>query len=319
MANMKKQKHRAWVIILMLMVTVASCSGCFARQAPDSDGKIISKELVEIPGQNPNINIYKVFYYSDHIKVEALLTVPKIKGKYPLLVQLHGGNVRENKDVSHNYDFGYTADKIKNSSDQIITLSPEYRGYQESDGHLQGIAENTRDTENAIKAAKSMGNVEPDSLYVLGTSMGGGVALRLASERKDVKAVVAVSPFVGFDEYIRWMDEHPDETPSDVVNNFRLQSNYIKYKLKENSSQKSDFSILERIPDIQAPVLLLQGTDDENVVWQTVQEFSNDMEKAGKTVKLVLYPNGNHALEDKYQSQRDQEMVQWFQKYGFSY
>ncbi len=108
-----------------------------------------------------------------------------------------------------------------------------------------------------------------------------------------------------------------DENSSDVANNLRLESNYIEFKISENPDQKSAFSILEQIPDIQAQFLLLQGTGNENVAWQTVQEFSDGMEKASKTVKLVLYPNGNHALEDSNQSQRDHEMMQWFQNYGF--
>jgi dienelactone hydrolase len=66
--------------------------------------------------------------------------------------------------------------------------------------------------------------------------MGGGVALRTASERQDVKAVVAVSPFVGWDTIIHWL--------------------------------------LDRIPYIQTPVLLLQGTGDDFILWQTVQEMT---------------------------------------------
>lgn len=314
---MDKPRNRAWLLIflaLALVIIVISLPGSLSHTY-DSDGKIISKELLEVPGQNPNINIYKLFYYSDHQKVEALLTVPKASGKYPLMLLLHGGAVLEDKDTSH-FDFGCTPDNIKYQTAEVIGLSPCYRGYKESDGYLQGIAENTRDTENGIKTAMSIGSVKPGELYLLGTSMGGGVALRLASERQDVKAVVAVSPFVGFDEYIRWMDEHPNETSPEIVNDFRLQANYVKFKLKENPELKSDYSILDRIPDIQAPVLLLQGTADENVVWQTVQEFADDMKQAGKTVKLVLYPNGNHALEDSNQDQKDQEVMQWFQQYG---
>ncbi|QYR20256.1 hypothetical protein KZ483_20830 [Paenibacillus sp. sptzw28] len=60
--------------------------------------------------------------------------------------------------------------------------------------------------------------------------------MRTASERQDVRAVVAVSPFVGWDE-------------------------------------------IDRIPDIQAPTLFLQGTGNKK----------NDMKAAKKNVKLVLW------------------------------
>lgn len=307
-------RNRAWlVIIITVMITATSLSGCNPRQTPDNEVEIISKELLQVPAQNPNINIYKIFYYSDNIKVGALLTVPKAPGKYPLMVMLHGGYTTEHTEITHE-NSGFTPNRIIYKSDEVIGLYPQYRGYLDSDGHVQGIAENTVDTQNAIKAAMSMGNVKPDSVYLFGISMGGGVALRTASERQDVKAVVGLSPFVGWDVYIRWMLKHPD---AEAVGETRRYAEYVKFGIINVKPElEGDYSILDRIPDINAPVLLLQGTGDDSVQWETVQDFADELEKAGKTVKFVLYPNGSHALEDRYQSERSQEIMQWFQKYG---
>ncbi|MFC3745581.1 alpha/beta hydrolase family protein [Paenibacillus sp. GCM10012306] len=308
--------NRAFFLILVIIIlNTVTLSGCQATDPPDSDIEIISKELIEVPGQNPNIDIYKVFYKSDDIKVLAYLTIPKATGKYPLVVHLHGGYALERKELSH-YDFGFTFG-FKYMSDEVVYLYPLYRGYLESDGHVQGIAENTRDTENAIKVAMSTGSVKPNSVYLLGASMGGGVALRLASERQDVKAVVGVSPFVGWDVNLRWLYDHPDATSPKIVEENRKTAEYVRFGLiNANPESKGDYWILDRIPDIKAPVLLLQGTADESLIWQTVQDFADDLEEAGKTVKLVLYPDGRHGLADKYQDQRNQEVTQWLHTYG---
>jgi dipeptidyl aminopeptidase/acylaminoacyl peptidase len=298
-----------------MMIMTTTLSSCQAGHYSDSDVEIVSKELIEIPGQNPNINIYKLFYMSDNIKVLAYLTVPKARGIYPLVVNLHGGQALERKDLSH-YNYGFTLG-FKYMSDQVVGLFPLYRGYMESEGHVQGIAENTRDAENAIKVAISTGRVKPSSIYLLGSSMGGGVALRLASERQDVKAIVAVSPFVGWDATIRWLDEHPEVTSPAIVEEQKEMSYYVRFRyINGNKESKGDYAILDRIPDIQAPVLLLQGTGDTSLIWQTVQLFADEMEKAGKTVKRVLYPDGQHGLDDQYIDQRNQEMNQWLQQYG---
>ncbi|MUG88864.1 alpha/beta fold hydrolase [Paenibacillus timonensis] len=302
-------------VLFALTILITALSGCSLRDTQVNNIEIISKELVEIPGQNSNIRIYKLFYRSDNIKVLAYLTVPKARGKYPLVVSLHGGYAWERKELSH-YNYGFTLG-FKYFSDQVVGLFPLYRGYMESDGHVQGIAENTRDTENAIQAAKSTGRVKPNSIYLLGSSMGGGVALRLASERQDVQAVVAISPFVGWDATTRWLDEHPDVTSPAIVEEQRELSYYVRFRyINGHEESKGDYAILDRIPEIQAPVLLLQGTGDQNLIWQTVQLFADEMEKVGKTVKLVVYPNGQHGLEDKYIEQRNQEIVQWLQQYG---
>lgn len=310
------RRIRAFYLLLFIVILITSTlSSCQATDPPDSDIEIISKELIEVPGQNPKIDIYKVFYKSDNINVLAYLTVPKAPGKYPLVVHLHGGYALERKDLSH-YDFGFTLG-FKYMSDEVVYLYPLYRGYLESDGHVQGIAENTRDAENAIKVAISTGSVKQDSVYLLGASMGGGVALRLASEWQNVKAVVGVSPFVGWDVNLRWLDEHPDVTSPEIVEENRKTAEYVRFGLiNVNPESKGDYSILDRIPDIQAPVLLLQGTADESLIWQTVQNFADDMEEADKTVKLVLYTDGRHGLNDKYQDQSYQEVTQWLHTYG---
>ncbi|MCA1293654.1 prolyl oligopeptidase family serine peptidase [Paenibacillus sp. alder61] len=184
------------MILVIIIWIAATLSSCKATDPPESDIEIISKELIEVPGQNPNIDIYKLFYKSDNIKVLTYMTVPK--------------------DVN-----------------------------------------------------------------------------------------------------LRWLDEHPDVNSPEIVAENRETAGYVRYGLiNVNPESKGDYSILDRVPDIQAPVLLLQGTADESLIWQTVQDFADEMEEAGKTVKLVLYPDGRHGLADKYQDQRNQEVMQWLHKYG---
>ncbi|MBA2939726.1 alpha/beta fold hydrolase [Paenibacillus sp. CGMCC 1.16610] len=283
----------------------------------EEDGIIVSKELVDVAGQNPKINIYKIFYISDGTKVEAFLSEPKESGKYPLHVTLHGGWAYERPNKTHD-SFGFQAESLKNVPENVVRIAPQYRGYMGSDGSVQGLAGNTLDTRNAIKAAMSWGNVLPDSIFLTGASMGGGVALRTASERKDIKAVVAVSPFVGWDTIIQWMDNNTDGVWPDNVQKERKLANEYKDIFSKNPGKEKENSLLDRIPDIQAPVLLLQGTADESVVWQTVQEFANRMKERNKTIKLILYPNGGHGLKDQYQSETSKEIDSWLTEYGLS-
>jgi dipeptidyl aminopeptidase/acylaminoacyl peptidase len=286
-------------------------------QTSRENGAIVSKDLVQVPGQNPNINIYKIFYMSEGTKVEAFLSEPKKSGKYPLHVTLHGGWSYERPSITNEKSNGWQAENFKNAPDNVVRIAPQYRGYMDSDGSVQGLAGNTLDTQNAIKAAMSWENVIPDSIYLTGASMGGGVALRTASERQDVKAVVAVSPFVGWDTIIHWMDNNPNEGPINVQE-LRKRANVYKETFSKNPGKEKENSLLDRIPDIQAPVLLLQGTGDDLVVWQTVQEFAARMKERNKTVKLILYPDGAHGLKDQYQKETSKEMASWFTEYGLS-
>lgn len=320
MEYIRRSGTRASLLMLVTFILLtAILSGCQKNDTSPQDGEveIISKELIEILGQNPNIDIYKVFYKSDGIKVLAYLTVPKAPGKYPLVVNLHGGFSYEDKTLTHQNP--YLTYEYMDMSDQVVYLYPAYRGYLESEGHVQGIAENTRDADNGIKLAMSTGRVKEDAVYLIGASMGGAVALRLASERQDVQAVVGIAPFTGWDVIIRWLDEHPGITKPKVVDDVRKYAFYVRNSLiKLHPESEGDYSILDKIPNINAPVLLLQGTEDDRLIWQTVQDFSNDLEEAGKTVKFVLYEGGDHSLGGDYLDQRNQEIHQWLQKYGLT-
>lgn len=281
------------------------------------DGTVVSKVLVPMIGRNTLINIYKIFYMSAGQKVEVFISEPKAAGKYPLFVILHGGWEIPRPSISH-FNFGATSDALQTASSTMVIIEPEYRGYLQSDGTVHALAGDTLDAQNAILAAKSFGNISNGAVYEAGYSMGGAVALNLASERNDVKAVVTVSPWVGWDELAHWMNENPNAKSPVVVKNGRPMLQWWQSHIKHNPAMASKNSLLDKIPNIHAPVLFLQGTGDDSVIWQMVQEFAGDMKKAHKTVKLVLYPGGNHGLTDKYQGDSMDELVNWLYKYGLT-
>ncbi|MFD1678087.1 alpha/beta hydrolase family protein [Alicyclobacillus fodiniaquatilis] len=78
-------------------------------------------------------------------------------------------------------------------------------------------------------------------------------------------------------------------------------------------------SPIDHISTIHAPVLLLQGTDDHRVIWQSVQAYAEDMKKDHKTVKFVLVKGGQHGLVDHANTYGEGVSFPdtWFQKYGF--
>jgi len=95
-----------------------------------------------------------MFYWSNGVPVEALLTEPSKAGKYPLLVNLHGGAPWRSSYSS----FGYTAKTVAYLADaSTVMLYPEYEGYMESSGTIHGIKTDTRDVVNAISVVAHAG------------------------------------------------------------------------------------------------------------------------------------------------------------------
>ncbi len=174
------------------------------------DGHVISMKKKKINGLNPNLQGYHLMYWSQGLKVEAYVAVPKEESQYALMVICHGGYYLPPTPSQHHTKeidgIPIGMNDIKNALPGFITVTPMYRGYGAGEGAVEGLNEDTIDTKNAIKAVanytehhKKVAKIEAHHLYLYGQSLGGGVALKLASLDKDVLAVEAISPYVGLD------------------------------------------------------------------------------------------------------------------------
>lgn len=274
------------------------------------DGQVISLTPIQVANIK-DVNTYQMMYWSNNTKTEAFLAVPQASGTYPLLVECHGGSPIAT-DASHQYTFGMNASALSGVSPHYITLIPEYRGYGGSDGTVQGLWGDTLDVNNAIKAVMSKFLVKPHHIYLDGTSMGGGVVLKLASERSDIRSVIATSPWVGMDIVGEWASKHKNDGTD---RSLALYDDMLSYGTSDpHSPVLKEQSIDYR--KITAPVLLLQGTGDAIVPWQTVQTFYNHLKPYDVDSKLILFPGGVHGLIDKYQNQVNQDVAQWYRQYG---
>ncbi len=259
------------------------------------------------------LKMYQIEYWSHHVQVEALLTEPLQAGQYPLLVNLHGGWVLG----PHPHDnFGYTpTDAASLASEGLVELYPEYQGYGGSSGPTAGIRTDFINTQEAMKIAMEFGEVKVHDTYLWGYSLGGGLALMTAGWDHQVRAVVAVSPFVGLTDTVAFWRLHPklggpSGNPNEAQNFIRVFG---------SDAQGQAYRL--RSPDpkaIQAPILLLQGTADQRVLWQTVQMFAGQMKKDHKPVTLILYPGGHHGLHHKYARASAAAIAHWFQRYGLN-
>ncbi|HNM83528.1 MAG: alpha/beta fold hydrolase [Mycobacterium sp.] len=76
-------------------------------------------------------------------------------------------------------------------------LAFDYRGFGASEGQPRqsiSITRQLQDYDAAIAAAKRLPDVDPDRIVLWGVSLSGGHVIRVAADRGDVKAVIALTP-----------------------------------------------------------------------------------------------------------------------------
>lgn len=278
---------------------MTACTG--EKEKTDAD-QVISFDPVQVEGLDPSLESYKMTYMSEGEKAVAYVSLPKKAGAYNLNLVLHGGFPAP-KDMSHVPDMlGLTFDEsmlLYSSSPGLIGLVPLYRGYGESAGTVPGLYGATLDTSHAIDALTAYleGNEKRKStgkVFVSGTSLGGGVGLKLATIRDDMADVVAVSPYVGLDFVYPWLKDNPAK---DIGFLEMFQEAYGDYD--PNPEQTKEESI--DVGKIDVPVLIVQGDADRHIDWNPVKSFYDGLKKENENTTFELIPDGDHGLMNKQQ------------------
>ncbi|HEV2340026.1 MAG TPA: alpha/beta fold hydrolase [Patescibacteria group bacterium] len=252
-----------------------------------------------------NYHQYLTSYYSDGLKIYALLTVPtgiKPKSGWPVIVFNHGYITPQSYQTFPTIG-QYTTYYPPFAAHGYIVFKPDYRGNGNSQGQPEGAYYSpayTVDDLNAVASIKQYKDVNPNKIGVWGHSMGGNITMRdLVIATKDIKAAVIWGGVVGdYTELEHWHDPayHPSAYELSLRNKYRAtlqkqfgtpESNPIFW----NSVDPTSFA-----SSITAPVQLHVGGADEEVPTSFSQTFYQKLQSAGKTVEFYSYPGTNHNI-----------------------
>ncbi len=268
------------------------------------DGKIISKEELQLIIETPDINCEEIrnkdmvanFYY------------PKNKQNLPLIIMLGGSNggIREVDDRA----------KIISSHGYAV-LALGYFGVENLPQRLERIP--VEYFFNSINWAKEKQFIDTNKIVILGVSKGGEAALLVASMRRDIKGAIAFVP-----SNVRWQGI-PDGPSFTSKSSWTLNGNDLPYlkcsfsfsffwkfickskqiEMREifkpiitEDKSKIDPALIE-VEKINGPILLVAGKDDK--VWPSYdmcQMMKNRLDslKFEHQIECLNYDNAGHFI-----------------------
>lgn len=228
--------------------------------------------------------------------ITAYLTTPitPSKGPRPMVVVPHGG-----PEVRDSLDFDLVAQAF--AAQGWLVLQPNFRG---SGGYGRAFADKGRkhwgdlmqhDVEDAVARVVADGLADPARIAICGISYGGYAALMGAVLRPDLyKAVVSVA---GDADLQLLLDFARSEDGGD--------SKVYDYWVRTVGDAKTDKALLEkasparRAAEIQAPVLLIHGTEDTIVTPRQSRVMAKALKAAGKSCELIEMKGvGHHDWSD---------------------
>ena len=179
-----------------------------------------------------------------------------------MLLYLHGngGNIASN--LEH-------AVRLRNFGASVLIV--DYRGYGRSTGPFPSEAHVYEDAEVAWQYLVQQKKIKPEEIIIYGHSLGGAIAIELASHHPEAGGLIAESTFTSIEDMSK------------------KQHVYSFFPIHLLLSQK--FASLSKIPAVKMPALFIHGTGDELASYHMSERL---YEAAVGPKKLVLIEDAGH-------------------------
>ena len=179
-----------------------------------------------------------------------------------VLLYLHGngGNIGDNLvHAGRFHQLGFSV------------LLIDYRGYGLSQGSFPTEQSVYEDAETAWRYLTQVRGVAPEQIYLYGHSLGGAIAIELASRHPDAAGLIVQGSFTSMHAMASWLGQ------------YRLIP--VQLLLRHR------FDSIDKVNSLQMPVLFIHGIDDTEVPASMSQQL---YETAPDPKQLWLVPQANH-------------------------
>jgi len=253
--------------------------------------KIISEEKTYIS--------WLFSYQSDGKRITGMANLPKVcdgflacQSKLPVVVMLRG-YVDEKI-----YFTGLGTRKAAGvfAENGFLTLAPDFLGFGGSDSQSADILEARfyRPVEvlNLLSSIKNLPQANPKKIFLWGHSNGGQIALSVLEISQKAYPTVLWAPVThGFPQAVfDYLGELDDQ-------GLKVKEAIDKF-LEEYNPEK--YSVDNYFLDIQAPIQVHQGENDQLVKISWTDEFVAKMESLGKKIVYFKYPQNDHNLKQSW-------------------
>jgi dipeptidyl aminopeptidase/acylaminoacyl peptidase len=266
------------------------------------DGKIISKEPLLLPdsikhriksldaavaNDLQNVNLYRITYLSDGLKIIGFLAEPKEKGKYPCIIANRGG--RWNFSLWKPFTFAFYMGRM--ASWGYVVAASQYRGSADGgEGKEEYGGKDVNDVFNLIPVLSQLTNTDTSRIGMYGESRGGMMTYLALKRSCRFKAAVVVAGIADAFDIIRSRPELEDST-------FR--------KLIPNYSENKDAALQERSAIFWAdemckttPLLVMQGSGDRRLDPSQSIRLVEKLYQYKHPVRFILFEGADHTITE---------------------
>ncbi|MET0650206.1 MAG: alpha/beta fold hydrolase [Pyrinomonadaceae bacterium] len=270
------------------------------EQVPDRFKQLYGREAIERVSNSPDLELLKIRYMSDGLKVTGFIYKPKdAAGKrLPAVIWNRGGAGDDSLISAANYLHFYEMHRL--ASEGFVVLAPQYRGYDGGEGKDEVGGADLGDVLNLFPLARALGYVDMERVFMFGFSRGAQMTLQAIRRGAPVRAAAVVG------------------APTDLALSFRenpgirdlITSNWAggAARLEQNIEERSAARWADKLT---APVLIFHGGADPAVSPTHALDLARRMGEAGNLYELVVYARDDHFVTRNTED-RLRRAVDWF-------
>lgn len=265
-----------------------------------------------------------IMFGEDDFKLEGTLSIPEGEGPFPAVVLVHGsGSTDRDETIFGNKPFKDIAEGLLEKGIAVLRYDKRTftHGQKFVDPELMGsftiYDETIDDAQYAVEYLKGVDGIDAGQIFVLGHSLGGNQAPRIAKDRTDIAGIISmggnVTPLQDLMlyqyHYIYDLQGEMDEETSKIIDEQIAQAEKAIANINQLSeTQTFEAAELFGIPavywmdlkdydptviakELNIPILILQGGRDYQV---PVEEFEKWKDALGDKAEYRLYETLNH-------------------------
>lgn len=188
--------------------------------------------------------------------------IPAATPNAKVLLYLHGNGVNIGANATH-------AERFHRMGFAVLIV--DYRGYGLSEGSFPNEKSVYLDAATAWDYLIKQRQIQPSNILIYGHSLGGAIAINLAVQQPKAAGLIVESSF------------------SSIQNVVNLRGQFRLFPVDLILNQR--FDSINKVKDLQIPVLFIHGTDDLVVpVIMSQQLYA----AAPELKQLVIVPNAGH-------------------------
>jgi dipeptidyl aminopeptidase/acylaminoacyl peptidase len=264
------------LIVLAMSLLATTAQAEITRHAGSNDA-LPDQKYIRVVSEADSPVMQTWIKARDGVYIAAAVRKPKGEGVYPAIVIFHGAPGGRGMEQLVGWSRGDHGGPVweRFLQEGFVVVVADYRGgdwNQMNKPSATGLVTAIDDGISVIDYVQRLPYVKRDAVSVYGVSLGGNLAMFMASRVPTLHKVVLGAPapiwFLGYD--VGAGGQRPDfaATPPDA----RISQ--------------------ENIAPVQMPVLILVGTEDRLLPLDT--RLHDELVKHGKNVRMEVYEHGYH-------------------------